>query len=1079
MSIKFQAAPAATTDNCAFCGCSHGDSDSHNDPGGFQTLAGGNTLLPSLADLSLVDESGDAPASTSTTASMEVGGVFIGEIGTSGDVDWVRIELEAGRAYQIDMVDSDGARTTLADPLLGGVFNSTGARVADEDDDSGPRSSARILFEPETSGAYFIDAQAFVDTGSYALSVRDIGFAAGVDYRDTIDTLAEALVSQSFISAIEQQGDVDYIAVELVGGTDYQIDIFGAFYDTGLSLVDPILLGVFDDQGGAFSDTERDDGGSVFNSRLIFSAPSTGTYFLSVGQSGQSADDTGTYEVLVREVLPDVPVTDDLPDSVDTAETAPLLSVGDSLTGGMNTPSDVDIVRVSLVAGQPVALSMTRGNGGLNREIDDPNITAVYDPNGNLIPLAFNDDAGPGLNARLTFEPDETGIYFVELEHASGNGLGSYTFAVEAADPSTDGLPIGPTNPDTFGLRDEAPTSSDPLIQPLVSSFRHAETPGLKPGEILLTYSFSNELSRYANNYPEGGPNDFIYALTQGQEDFARDAFDQMSAFLPITFLEVADRDDSAGIFRFAFTAEENNDAAAFAYFPSSSQSGSDVFFITGNIADTDASGSFFHVAVLHEIGHAMGLTHPFLDNPDSQAEVVAEDQFDSFAWTVMANQTRLENGEESTFATLYPTSYMYLDILALQHKYGAIEARTGGDTYVFDGSTRYFETLWDTGGIDAIRVTNQDKGVTLRLTPGSWLDVGTEIDLFQGGVLAEVRTETVYVPEEITIENAFGDAGDDIIEGNDVANFLVGGIGNDTVLGGAGNDQIFAGTDDDGDDLAIGEAGNDIVAGGAGNDLLVGDGVNSRALIDGVMHISADTADGSDIGFGGAGNDTLIGGGWIDSNNNGRFEDGEESAGLQLDVLYAGTGDDLVIGSAAGDTLGGGTGNDELRGGDGDDVFYGGQGDANSVGQNDVILAGAGNDIAFASGGDDSVDGAAGDDQLFGGGGADTLSGGGGGDTLFSGGGDDQLTGGSGSDIFSYNSAVGDSVITDFTIGQDILRLAQTVTNFTSVTDVIAASQSTSRAGVAGVSIDLGGGSSVFLQGLSLQDLQSVDFVF
>ena len=49
-----------------------------------------------------------------------------------------------------------------------------------------------------------------------------------------------------------------------------------------------------------------------------------------------------------------------------------------------------------------------------------------------------------------------------------------------------------------------------------------------------------------------------------------------------------------------------------------------------------------------------------------------------------------------------------------------------------------------------------------------------------------------------VVIENAIGAAGDDLLIGNDVANRLDGGAGNDVLAGGAGNDPLLGGAGND-----------------------------------------------------------------------------------------------------------------------------------------------------------------------------------------------------------------------------------------------------------------------------------------
>jgi serralysin len=62
--------------------------------------------------------------------------------------------------------------------------------------------------------------------------------------------------------------------------------------------------------------------------------------------------------------------------------------------------------------------------------------------------------------------------------------------------------------------------------------------------------------------------------------------------------------------------------------------------------------------------------------------------------------------------------------------------------------------------------------------------------------------------------------AGDFTGTGNDLANTITGGAGNDTLDGGLGNDRLIGGS---GDDQLVGGDGNDSLTGGAGADTLTG----------------------------------------------------------------------------------------------------------------------------------------------------------------------------------------------------------------------------------------------------------------
>ncbi|MCC5662998.1 hemolysin-type calcium-binding protein [Nostoc sp. CHAB 5784] len=85
-------------------------------------------------------------------------------------------------------------------------------------------------------------------------------------------------------------------------------------------------------------------------------------------------------------------------------------------------------------------------------------------------------------------------------------------------------------------------------------------------------------------------------------------------------------------------------------------------------------------------------------------------------------------------------------------------------------------------------------------------------------------------------------------------------------------------------------------------------------------------------------------------------------------------------------------------------------------------------NDVINGLGGDDTIDGRSGDDLLRGGEGNDTLFGGDGNDILVGGIGNDYLTGGSGIDRFVLEVVSGTDTISDFTDGEDLIKLSGTL---------------------------------------------------
>jgi Ca2+-binding RTX toxin-like protein len=89
-----------------------------------------------------------------------------------------------------------------------------------------------------------------------------------------------------------------------------------------------------------------------------------------------------------------------------------------------------------------------------------------------------------------------------------------------------------------------------------------------------------------------------------------------------------------------------------------------------------------------------------------------------------------------------------------------------------------------------------------------------------------------------------------------------------------------------------------------------------------------------------------------------------------------------------------------------------------------DHVLGGSHHDRIDGGDGNDTLDGGSGNDDVSGGNGDDLLKGGSGKDVLTGGAGDDTLTGGSGNDIFVFAFGDGTDTVTDFRPGSDLIGL-------------------------------------------------------
>ena len=246
--------------------------------------------------LTVEDAADDYSAYIGPTGTVAVGGSVTGAVDYAGDEDWFAVEFVAGREYQIDIEGSLTSQDALGDPILYGIQDSDGNLIAGTGDDGGTGVNNRLEFTAPESGTYYIAAGAHdEDTGAYRLIVDD----PGDDYPAFTGTTGTVVVGGTAAGAVDYAGDEDWFAVEFVAGQDYQIDLEASPTDRG-SLGDPFLYGIHDLDGNLLPNTSNDDGGTEFNSRLEFTAPESGTYYIAVGAFGE---DTGTYTVEVADLL--------------------------------------------------------------------------------------------------------------------------------------------------------------------------------------------------------------------------------------------------------------------------------------------------------------------------------------------------------------------------------------------------------------------------------------------------------------------------------------------------------------------------------------------------------------------------------------------------------------------------------------------------------------------------------------------------------------------------------------------------------------------------------------------------------
>jgi Ca2+-binding RTX toxin-like protein len=492
-------------------------------------------------------------------------------------------------------------------------------------------------------------------------------------------------------------------------------------------------------------------------------------------------------------------------------------------------------------------------------------------------------------------------------------------------------------------------------------------------GGTSLSYSFmAPGTSYFVTDYSPDNEYNALYELTPGQKAAVNYSLGTWAAVTNLNFSLTTDTLTNVGDLRFGGYRLMDNKTAAWAYFPANTPAGGDVWIGPQTGEATPLKGSYDVMTFIHEIGHALGLKHPF--DVSSTNKTLLDPSLDDVHFTVMSYSSNY---------SYQPTTPMVLDILAIQSLYGVNTMwQTGDNVYKWAPDQSIFETIWDAGGNDTIDGSNQLAAVKINLNEGAYSQIGKAFtDLNTQAAI----NDGLAIAYGAKIENAIGSAFDDVLIGNALNNTLNGMAGADSMTGGDGNDTYYV--DNAGDtvvELANFGSGIDTVISSISYTL--GNNVENLTLV-GTDNLTAtgnalnnvlvgnsgsnfiDGGAGADFMAGGAGNDTYIvdNAGDVVSETSavvGEIDNVLASVSFALganieNLTLTGTGDTFALGNALNNVLIGNDGNNQLSGGAGLDTMIGGKGNdtygLDQAGELALIQeqAGEGNDtllITYAS---------------------------------------------------------------------------------------------------------------------------------
>lgn len=400
-------------------------------------------------------------------------------------------------------------------------------------------------------------------------------------------------------------------------------------------------------------------------------------------------------------------------------------------------------------------------------------------------------------------------------------------------------------------LRDLPIWTPDQIAAHLNRSGFEWSAKALKDG--MLTYGFyDGPTTTGIYNNPHQAAEKYGYSpMTEEQREATREALAYWDDLIPIGFEE---RSNGHGNWDLSYASTTTGPGQAWAYLPHGKAYGAQYKHIEGDVWINPApvsglqleDGFYGMQTLVHETGHALGLSHPGDYDASDEGELsyaLADYYQDSRQYTVMSYWDSYETGARhidwATMRYVYSTTPLVHDIAAIQAIYGVdTTTRTGDTTYGFNFTADLADrtafqlapnklapvfTIWDAGGVDTLDLSGYETPSYIDLTPGSFSSAGgveqflslAEINANNAAAGLPARTELLYeiynngvdgvnggeswreiigatdplmhdnisIAYGAIIENAVGGSGDDTIVGNSADNRLTGGEGEDRLV--------------------------------------------------------------------------------------------------------------------------------------------------------------------------------------------------------------------------------------------------------------------------------------------------------
>lgn len=233
-----------------------------------------------------------------------------------------------------------------------------------------------------------------------------VGAGVGDDHGDKAATATAVADPSSTDGVLGVADDVDYFSFNASIGRLYTIE-------TTLDTLGDSTLTLYDTDGTSQLEYDDDSGVGVRASKILWTAPATGTYFVKVDNFN---NETGAYVLGIAS-------TDSAGDDHgNDAGSATSVNSHSSTAGNIGVEDDVDWFAVDVLLGNEYTFETVLGT------LTDTQLR-IYDTDGTTV-LATNDDISQGvLSSQIVWTAPVAGTYFVEVDNFDIQ-VGTYTLEI-------------------------------------------------------------------------------------------------------------------------------------------------------------------------------------------------------------------------------------------------------------------------------------------------------------------------------------------------------------------------------------------------------------------------------------------------------------------------------------------------------------------------------------------------------------------------------------------------------------------------------------------------------------------------